>query len=197
MKYRTILADPPWSFTCWSRAGEGRTASHHYRVQDTTAICALPVRDLRDTDCTLLLWAVWTHLPDALEVMLAWGFRYKTGLPWLKMTAAAAPRIGLGYHFRSCSELLLVGTRGSPGVPEPEDRLPGVMFCPINEHSQKPDYQYEIAEKYPPPWLELFARPRDGLFGPRPGWTQIGDACDGMDIGDALRELAQRKAVLQ
>ena len=203
--FGVLLADPPWRWENWNSAARAergeqwarRNGRSPYDVLDTNTICALPVQPLCARNCVLLLWATFPKLPDALEVMSAWGFKYRTGLPWLKMTAAAAPRIGLGFHLRSCSELLLIGTRGHPGVPAPADRLPGVMFCPIHEHSQKPDYQYEIAEGYPGPWLELFARPRDGLFGPRPGWTQIGEGVDGLEIRDALQTLAAAKGGAQ
>lgn len=66
------------------------------------------------------------------------------------------------------------------------------MFSPRGEHSRKPDWQYEIAEVYPGPYLEMFCRPRpEGLFGwERPGWVHTGNEVDGLDMREALERLA-------
>jgi hypothetical protein len=55
-----------------------------------------------------------------------------------------------------------------------------------------------------PPWAYLVAHRSNvqsraatddgGLFGPRPGWTFLGSAVDGQDMGDALRDLAHSRA---
>ncbi len=194
MKYGVILADPPWRFQNWSmseRAERGekwarRNGRSPYDAMDTEAIAALPVREIAARDSVLILWATWPKLRDAFAVMDGWGFTYKTGLPWLKMTRAACPRVGLGYHLRSCSELILIGTRGQPGVPDKSERPLGAIFCPSGEHSKKPEAIYDLAEGYRGPWLELFARPVPGLFPQREGWTFLGNEVDGRDIREAL-----------
>ncbi len=189
-KFRLILADPPWPFEVWSDAGNGRSAEHHYRTMTLDDIAALPVAEVAARDSALLLWATWPRLGAAMSVIEAWGFGYNTGIPWLKMAARGVPRIGLGYRFRNCSELLLLGIRGNVPAPETGDRLPGAIFCPRGEHSAKPDYQYEIAEGYAGPYLELFHRPRNGMFPPREGWTFLGNEATGRDIAEDLRLLA-------
>lgn len=199
MRYGTILADPPWRFKNFSmkeKAVRGekwarRNGRSPYDTMDTEAIESLPVRALAAQDCTLLLWATNPKMEDAFRVLRAWGFEYKTMLTWVKMTAAAAPRIGLGYHARSATEHLLIGAIGSPGVPEPADRPCSVIFCPIGEHSKKPEIQYQLAEGYPGPYVELFHRPRDGgLFPSRPGWDYHGFEVDGSDMRETLERLA-------
>ena len=187
MRFRTILADPPWQFLSWSEKGQERGAAGHYATQSTRWVSRLPVEHVAEKDCTLLLWAVNPRLPDAFAVMEAWGFEFKSMLTWVKMSRAAAPRIGLGYHARSCTEHLMVGACGKAPAPQVGDRPNGVFFCPPGEHSAKPDYQYTLAEHYPGPYLELFHRPRaGGLFEPRVGWTFLGNGVDGCDIRDAL-----------
>jgi len=43
---------------------------------------ALPVAELAAEDCALFLWATDTMLPEAIELMTAWGFQYsRTKLP--------------------------------------------------------------------------------------------------------------------
>lgn len=193
MRFGCILADPPWQFEPWSRRGEGKSAARHYACSGAEWIAGLPVRDVAASDSVLLLWATWPLLPEALRVMAAWGFEYKSGLPWIKLSRRGAVQIGCGYHVRGASELLLIGTRGNPQTPAPADRPSGVLFCGRDEHSRKPDTQYEIAEGYAGPWMELFSRPRHGLLGPRDGWTYVGDAVDGKDAAEALRELARHE----
>jgi N6-adenosine-specific RNA methylase IME4 len=194
VKFGCLLADPPWKFRVWGSAMGSRTAETFYPTEETGWIEGLPIREVAAKDCTLLLWATNPHLPDAMRVIKAWGFEYKTMITWMKMRAAAAPRIGLGYHARSCTEHLMIASRGNPGAP-PEDRRPcGAFFCPRGEHSAKPDYQYDIAELYAGPYLELFHRPRGGMFGPREGWHFLGNEVSGRDIRDDLNDLiAQEK----
>lgn len=194
MKFRTILADPPWEYVLWSPKGGGRRADDKYQTQGTRWIERLPVEEVAGKDCTLLMWATFPKLPDAFRVIDAWGFIYKSGLPWLKMQAAAAPRVGLGYHARNCAELLLIASRGNAGAPAVEDRPLGVLFNPRGEHSKKPELQYDLAENYPGPYLEMFCRPREGgLFPPRPNWTFLGNEVDGRDMREALWDLARQE----
>jgi N6-adenosine-specific RNA methylase IME4 len=54
-------------------------------------IAALPVADLVADDCALFLWATWPTLPDAFEVMRAWGFSYRTcAFVWVKTAPRSA-----------------------------------------------------------------------------------------------------------
>ncbi len=192
MLFSTILCDPPWSFSCWSEKSNGRGApGSHYQTREGGWVKGLPIGDVAARDCTLLLWATNPNLPLAFETLQAWGFSYSSMITWVKMARPGIPRIGLGYHARGCTEQLLIATKGSPRAPAPSVRPASVIFCPPGEHSRKPAVQYEIAEGYAGPWLELFHRPRDGgLFPPRPGWTFAGDAVDGLDMVEALGRLS-------
>ena len=106
-----------------------------------------------------------SRLQQALDVVRAWGFEYKTNLVWVK------PSIGLGSWARNRHELLLVGRRGSFGVPDPEDRPDSVIEAARGRHSQKPFCIYDLLERMYPDAskLELFARTN------RPGWTSWGN----------------------
>ena len=49
-------------------------------------LCALPVADLAAEDSALFLWATFPQLPEALRLIKAWGFSYKTAaFVWLKL----------------------------------------------------------------------------------------------------------------
>jgi N6-adenosine-specific RNA methylase IME4 len=158
-EYDVIYADPPWEYYLPLRG----SPDMHYPVMSTEEICRLkiPVAE----DAVLFLWATNPKLEDALTVMKAWGFTYKTNMVWVK------DKTGTGYYFRGQHELLLLGVKGNIGVPAEESRPPSVLYAPAGEHSEKPEAVYELIEKMYPNrrYLELFARKR------RSGWTAWGD----------------------
>lgn len=89
-KYDVIYADPPWRYN--SRANHKTRfrggACGHYDLMKTADICALHVGDLAADDAVLLMWATFPMLSDALKVIEAWGFEYKTiGFLWVKENA--------------------------------------------------------------------------------------------------------------
>lgn len=159
-KYGVVYADPEWQFDVYSRdSGMDRAADNHYPTSTTEAICARPVGDIAADDCVLFLWATVPMLPDALQVMSAWGFTYKSHCIWAK------DRIGTGYWFRNQHELLLVGTKGNIPAPAMGTQIPSLLDAPVRKHSQKPAEAYEMIEAYFPnlPKIELNARAaRDG-----------------------------------
>ncbi len=83
--FGVILADPPWRFETFSReTGMDRSADNHYPTAPTEEIERLPVPTIAAKDCVLFLWATSPMLPDALRVMAAWGFQYKSHCIWRK-----------------------------------------------------------------------------------------------------------------
>lgn len=192
MKFATILCDPPWAYQNWSARGIGKGAAGQYATQGQNYLSELPIQELAAPACVLLLWATNPLLPEAFALIESWGFTYKSKITWVKMSRHGALRIGCGYQVRSCSEELLIAGRGNVPAPAPANRPHGVIFHPSGEHSRKPDFQYDLAENYPGPYLEMFHRPRGGgLFSQqRPGWTYAGNEVDGQDMRDALRAMA-------
>src|SRR5262245_11809438 len=73
--FPTIYADPPWAYRNLSSRG---AATNHYSTLTLSEICSLPVGDLASADAHLHLWATTPLLEDALQVMRAWGFEYKS-----------------------------------------------------------------------------------------------------------------------
>jgi N6-adenosine-specific RNA methylase IME4 len=105
-------------------------------------------------------------LPQALAVMSAWGFDYKSRCVWAK------DRLGTGYWFRDRCEILLVGTRGNLPAPAMGDQWPSLIEAPVGAHSAKPEKFAEMIEAYFPhlPKIELNRR-----GPPRPGWDAWGN----------------------
>lgn len=186
MSYNIIYADPPWTYRDKAAAGE-RGVAFKYDLLDLPAIKALPVADIAAPDCTLFLWATSPLLPDALQVMKAWGFEYKTAaFVWEKLSRRNGRlHWGMGSWTRANVELCLLGVRGKPkrvnaGVHQ-------VVQTPIREHSRKPDeVRARIVQLMGDvPRIELFAREQAD------GWTVVGRGIDGKDIQAAIAELAQ------
>jgi N6-adenosine-specific RNA methylase IME4 len=175
-KFRTVLADPPWRFV--NRTG--KMAPEHkrlnrYGTMTTEEICQLPVAEVLDRTAHLYLWTPNALLPDALKVMAAWGFEYKTNIVWHKVRKdGGSDGRGVGFYFRNVTELVLFGVRG-PGARTlaPGRRQVNFMASRKREHSRKPDEQYALIESCSPgPYLEMFAR------GTRRNWTYWGNQAD-------------------
>lgn len=187
-RYSTILADPPWAFKNYSAKGESRNANRHYPTMSIEDIAALPIGDVAEKNCMLILWATWPHLENAMNCARGWGFGYVTGAYWRKLDQSGNLRIITGYQMRACSEPFLIFRRGRVPAPPPSKRPVGEIETAIHEHSAKPYEMYDRAELYPGPYLELFARPNPGL--PRHGWTHVGGEISQRDIRDDLRILS-------
>ena len=174
-RYGVVLADPEWKFEPYSReTGMDRAADNHYPTSDLDVIKQRGVADIAAGDCVLFLWATVPMLPQALDVMAAWGFVYKSQLVWTK------DKIGTGYWFRNQHEILLVGTRGSVPAPAPGTQAPSVLHAPVGAHSEKPDAALDLIERYFPslPKIELNARRA------RAGWDAWGyEAPNGGNTG--------------
>jgi N6-adenosine-specific RNA methylase IME4 len=185
--FGAILADPPWGFRCWS-GPEKKVASRGtvapYRTMEMDEIGSLPVSELAAPNCTLFMWFVWPTLPQALGLVSAWGFEYKTcGFCWMKadqyrlFALQEDVRMGLGYWTRSNTEACLLATRGNPKRVDNSIRQ-GILE-PIREHSRKPDCVHERIERLVAgPYLELFARQS------RPGWMTWGNETTKFDRPD-------------
>lgn len=178
-RYGVILADPPWRFLNYSAKGEVKNPVSHYDCMDLDALKALPVNHLAADDCALFMWACAPMLPEAIDLMAAWGFAFKSAGAWAKQSSTGQKwAFGTGYCFRSASEFFLLGTRGKPPVRSRSIR--NLIVAPVREHSRKPDDLHNMAEQlYDGPHCELFARQQ------RPGWDVWGNQSDKFGGGEA------------
>ena len=170
-RYGVIYADPPWRYNM--KRGHG-VAENHYPTMSIEEICALPVASLADKECALFLWATFPQLPEALEVIKAWGFHFKTvAFLWLKQNKKAPTWFyGMGFWTRSNAEVCLLATKGHP-----KRRDKGIhqfIISPLEGHSKKPDEARRRIERLMGdiPRVELFARQ------PSPGWHVWGNEVD-------------------
>lgn len=162
--YRLLYADPPWRYE--HVVTESRAIENQYPTMALDEIKALRVPAADDS--VLFLWATSPKLAEAIEVIAAWGFSYRTCAVWDKK------RLGMGYYFRQQHELLLVAARGSLPVPEPSVRPPSIVRRDRGKHSEKPDAFYRLLETMYP---RLTERDRIELFArkARAGWSAWGN----------------------
>lgn len=188
VKYRTIVADPPWPIN-WPSSGTrraGKTAAAltapcmnkdyirrplPYETMSVEEITALPVVELVADDANLFMWTLDRFVIDgsAAAIVEAWGFAPRAHmLVWRKRSA------GLGRIFRPAHELMILGRRGDSALAELS--LPTVFDWKqpyvngAKAHSAKPDGALDTIEQLSPaPRLEMFAR-RNRL-----GWETWGN----------------------
>lgn len=121
------------------------------------------------------MWATFPNIAEAIKVLEAWGFVYKTAaFVWVKTYAKSGrPFWGMGAYTRANAEVCLLGV--SPGFKARErirsHRVHQVITAPFEGHSKKPDEtRRRIVELLGDvPRLELFAMDR------APGWDAWGN----------------------
>lgn len=122
----------------------------------------MPVNSITAGDgCALFMWATFPMLREALELIEAWGFEYKTiAFCWVKQNKNSDGIFkGMGYYTRSNAEICLLATRGR--VLERKSRsVSSVIISHIERHSKKPaETRDRIVELFGDlPRIELFAR---------------------------------------
>ncbi len=197
-KWRVIYADPPWKFVNRSELGEERNANQHYDTMPIEDIMSLPVREIAEDDAVLALWVTDPCLRQAMDVIDAWGFEYKTVMFYWNKTWGHTDLeamhetkdfpIGTGYITRGNPEQVLIATRGHPnrrlhlidGEMKADMSIRRQQFAPRGVHSEKPRKFYGLIERlYEGPYLEMFARTRNE------GWASWGNQVGGLEEGTA------------
>lgn len=172
MKYKTIVADPPWEPSIskilgprWTKKNKG-SPHKHYPVMSVEEICAMEIPS--DDQCHLWLWVLNQHTDWGHRVAKSWGFEVWQMITWAK------PGLGSG-QFQCNSEQVLVCRKGSRhGNPFGSNKgggTAGTWFnWPRGRHSEKPNEFYDLVERISPaPRLEMFSR------SPRLGWHSWGN----------------------
>lgn len=190
--YSTIVADPPWPY---DTSTKGTSALPHtvkrdgsiargvddmgYSVMSIADLCAMPVRNVADTNAHLYLWVTNSFMEEGYAIARAWGFRPKTILTWVKTHQDDPARVSMktGYYFRGATEHVIFAVRGSLQLQTDEGQPTAYLWPRIGAHSVKPDSFGDLVERCSPgPYLELFCR------RPRLGWDSWGY---GYEIGES------------
>lgn len=172
--YRVFYADPPWFYGKTSSIRGG--AADHYSTMKLEQICAMgeQIQQASEKDAVLFLWVPEPILPDAFQVIPAWGFTYKANAVWNKNTHI------MGRYFSSIRhEHLLLATQGSCFPVKGSSPYSTVVnIKPFGYHSMKPEGFRTIIDKMYPTGkrIELFARlPRERTFHETLPWVHWGN----------------------
>ena len=169
-KYQIIYADPPWEYD--RTIGQG-VACEQYPLLNLEEICNLPTGDLAAEDSVLFLWATFPKLKEALTVIEAWGFKYRTlGFSWIKLNPKnKQPFFGIGSYAKSNCEVCLLATKGDPHKLVKDNSISSVVITEREAHSKKPKEVRDRIEKLfgNVSRIELFAREK------AKGWKSWGD----------------------
>ena len=168
-KYQIIYADPPWSYND-KMSGHSFSLDHEYETQHKNWIANLPVGVVAEKDSVLFMWAVSPLLPEALEVIKAWGFKYVTvAFCWSKSTKNGKKVANLGRWTMGNVELCLLARKGKPKRSVKNIRQ--LVEAERTIHSKKPDeVRKRIVELMGDvSRIELFAREKT------PGWDVWGN----------------------
>ena len=176
MRYRTIVADPPWTYDegwpGWGMSSEERRALP-YSSMTLDEIKALQVAQLAEPEGYLFLWTTNRYLEAAFAVVRAWTFVPRQVVTWCKEPMGEGP----GGMFATTTEFVIIAQRIGPrsharGQRTNGQRIPTSWFqWPRGAHSQKPEHFYDLVEQVSlPPYLELFARHHHRL-----GWDVWGN----------------------
>lgn len=162
MRYRTIVADPPWPMPesgRWTGKGgnwadyNGNTTALPYGTMSVDEIQALPVADWLEDDAHLYVWTVNRHLERTFEIVRAWGAEPSTVLTWCKKPMG----LGMGGAFTITTEFVIFARRGSLKATAKLDS--SWWQWKRGAHSAKPEAFLDLVEQVSPaPRLELFAR---------------------------------------
>lgn len=135
-RYEVIYADPPWKYKDKGRHGN---AERHYKTMTLDELCKLPVKDIAADNSVLFLWTTYPMLQEAMKVISAWGFLYKSiGFQWVKLNKSGNGFfLGLGRWTRGNTEPCLLAVKGKPKRVSTGVRQ--LILAPLREHSRKPD----------------------------------------------------------
>jgi len=179
-KYDVILADPPWPYDSARMAQKENKdkfkkvgVNDEYTTMSMEEMCSLPIKNIRAKNCILYLWATGPKLPEAFELMKAWGFKYSTmAFVWDKRIPNP------GWYSCSQVEYVLVGKKGK--CPKrAKTNTKQFLTEARTKHSKKPE---AIQDRIDDHWvdcekLELFARRY------RPGWD-----CLGLELNGTIQD---------
>ncbi len=205
-QFDIMLLDPPWDYNDrrlirkdGKMAKRGIGSRNIYDCLKSSELKELPIGKLLKKDAHLFMWATNTHLPDALECIETWGFRYiKQYFYWLKVCKNNSMKLffGNGHYTKGNVEILIFARRGKKLQHVRDDIIevqyavhprPGKLSPFYNDgkikHSAKPAcFRFLIDLLYPDfDKIELFAR------NCHPGWFATGLEHDGVDIRELLR----------
>ena len=142
-KYSVIYADPPWAYKQEGGKNGRGTANKPNNTMSTPDICELPIPRICTDDAICFMWATFPNIDEALKVMRAWGFEYKTAaFVWVKKNSKSNSLFwGMGAYTRANAEVCLLGVKKKTKAKQrvKVHNIHQIIESPIERHSKKPD----------------------------------------------------------
>lgn len=158
-KYKIVYADCPWQYS----DKQSNRPGIQYSTMTPEELCKLNVPEISDKDSVLCMWVTYPQIEEAVKVISAWGFTYKTCLfTWIKTYEKSGKLFwGMGRYTRSNPEIMLLAKRGK-GVPVKNHGIHNVQYHPVMKHSEKPalfrNLVVDLFDAEQLPKIELFCR---------------------------------------
>lgn len=132
------MPTPPWAYHD-TLGGNAKMGAMPYPTMTNEEICAMPIGNkIAKKDSILFMWATMPKLQEALDVIKAWGFKYKTcAFCWVKQNPKSGGiYAGLGRWVQGNAELCLLATKGHPH--RISKSVKQIVMAPRGRHSAKP-----------------------------------------------------------
>ena len=162
-----IYSDPPWKYDFSETTS--REIEQHYPTMELKELKKYKTKF--NDNSLIFMWATAPKLREALELLEAWDFDYKTHAIWDK------EKIGMGYWFRGQHELLMVGVKGEFSPPKEKERVSSVFRIPRTKHSKKPDEIMKLITEWYPKHekMEMFRRGKLTEYMIKNNWKAWGN----------------------
>lgn len=165
--YDVIVIDPPWEMQKIERDVRPNQVAFDYPTMNEEELIAFDVPSIAADNCHLYCWTTHKHLPMALRLIDAWGFRYVMTHVWHK--PGGFQPIGLPQY--NC-EFAIYARRGSPKFIDTK-AFSACFEAPRKEHSRKPNEFYDLIKRVTDgKRVEVFSRET------REGFEQFGNETD-------------------
>ncbi len=179
-KFSVIYADPAWPVGSIVMDKWESPIDDKYPVMTIEEIKNMLIQNISADDCSLFIWTTHSFLPDCLDIIKEWGFKYFCTITWNK---------GSGWTqngFHKMTEFLLFGYKGKMNINQYGKAFPTLRNDKKSIHSKKPDkIRNLIKDKTPGGRLELFARQYEDDAKDRfEGWTLWGNEIKILDNED-------------
>jgi len=165
-KYNVIYADPPWDIGSFVLDKWESPLEDKYSTMTSEQLKELDIESLSADDCVCFMWTTLSTLPQAIDLLADWGFKYHITITWDKGGGWSS----CGFHRRT--ELVIFGYKGilSNVVKQKGEYIPTVINEKKTTHSTKPQIMYKyIEDRTVGKKIELFARKK------RSGWDSWGN----------------------
>lgn len=162
-------------------------AKNKYSIMKLNDIKSIPIQKICEDNALLFLWIPSPLLPEGIQVIESFGFKYKFSIYWNKDYSKG--KLGMGFWMRNHVEILAVGIKGK--IKPSHIHKKNIISHKVLKHSEKPEIFANIVEEISnkslknPKYIELFARK-----SPKQHWKYIGYEITGNDIVQDINTLS-------